>query len=56
MREAVAVLSIIAVISILLASVIWIEGYGKDQIKQQAFERGYMVECPGVEGYFWECE
>jgi hypothetical protein len=20
------------------------------------FERGYMVECIGKEGYFWECE
>ena len=24
--------------------------------KQEAFDRGYMVECLGVVGYYWECE
>ena len=27
-----------------------------NQIKQQAFDRGYMVECVGKTGYYWECE
>lgn len=26
------------------------------ELKQQAFERGYMVECVGKSGYYWECE
>ena len=25
-------------------------------VKFQAFERGYMVECLGKTGYYWECE
>lgn len=25
-------------------------------LKQQAFQRGYMVECVGKSGYYWECE
>ena len=29
---------------------------GSDEIKQQAYERGYMVECLGKGGYYWECE
>ena len=24
--------------------------------KADAFERGYMVECIGKSGYYWECE
>ena len=23
---------------------------------QQAYDRGYMVECIGKSGYYWECE
>lgn len=29
---------------------------GSGAVKQQAFERGYMVECIGKSGYYWECE
>lgn len=28
---------------------------GRQQIMQQAFERGHAVECPGKTGYYWEC-
>ena len=24
--------------------------------KQEAFDRGYMVECLGAVGYYWECD
>jgi len=26
-----------------------------NEVRQEAFERGYMVECLGKSGYFWEC-
>ena len=26
-----------------------------ERIKQQASDRGYMVECVGKTGYYWEC-
>lgn len=26
------------------------------QIMQEAFDRGYAVECLGKEGYYWKCE
>ena len=29
---------------------------GIRDFKQQAFDRGYMVQCIGKEGYYWECE
>jgi hypothetical protein len=25
-------------------------------LKQQAFERGYMVQCLGRTGFYWECD
>lgn len=25
-------------------------------LKQQAFDRGYMVQCVGKTGYYWECD
>lgn len=25
-------------------------------LRKQAFERGFMVQCVGKAGYFWECE
>ena len=28
---------------------------GVASIKHQAYDRGYMVECLGKEGYYWEC-
>jgi len=24
--------------------------------KKEAFDRGFMVECLGKSGYYWECE
>jgi hypothetical protein len=24
--------------------------------KQEAFDRGFMVECLGKSGYYWECD
>ena len=24
--------------------------------KQEAFDRGFMVQCIGKTGYYWECE
>lgn len=29
---------------------------GTYDMEVEAFSRGYMVECVGVEGYYWECE
>lgn len=28
----------------------------REEVMKEAFERGYAVQCLGVEGYFWECE
>ncbi len=28
----------------------------ESQVKNEAYERGYMVECLGRLGYHWECE
>lgn len=25
-------------------------------IEREAYQRGYMVECIGKSGYYWECE
>ena len=27
-----------------------------EALKSEAASRGYMVECIGKEGYYWECE
>ena len=27
-----------------------------DHFKEEAFKRGYMIECLGKTGYYWECE
>ena len=29
---------------------------GLEDYSKEAFERGYMVECVGEIGYYWECE
>lgn len=29
---------------------------GTRNVEWVAFERGYMVECIGKTGYYWECE
>lgn len=29
---------------------------GRDAVMQQAFDRGYAVQCLGERGYHWECE
>lgn len=30
-------------------------GAGEYRIKQQAVDRGYMVQCVGKSGHHWEC-
>lgn len=30
--------------------------FADKEISEQAFQRGYMVECVGKAGYYWECE
>ena len=39
-----------------LAMILSINGQSPRQIKQQAFDRGFMIECVGKSGYYWECE
>jgi len=39
----------------LFSFALWAGGQLPRQIKQQAFDRGYMVECVGKTGYYWEC-
>jgi hypothetical protein len=29
---------------------------GRLSVKSEAIDRGYMVQCMGVDGYHWECE
>ena len=31
-------------------------GVSLDGYKQEAFDRGFMVECLGKSGYYWECD
>lgn len=31
-------------------------GSEREAVMQEAFERGYAVQCIGKEGYYWECE
>jgi len=40
----------------LLKIILILGGNSPFAIKQQAFDRGYMVECVGESGYHWECE
>ena len=36
----------------------WLGGTLKTELefREEAFKRGYMVECLGKTGYHWECE
>ncbi len=29
--------------------------YEKNKIMQDAYDRGYAVQCVGLVGYYWEC-
>lgn len=31
-------------------------GSEREAVMQEAFDRGYAVQCIGKEGYYWECE
>lgn len=31
-------------------------GAEREAVMQEAFDRGYAVQCIGKEGYYWECE
>ena len=44
------VLWAVAMTAIITGKIVY-EGF-----REQAFERGYMVECLGKVGYHWECE
>ena len=56
LNELIRVVFWIVVGGTLLAAVLVETGNDPDKIKQQAFKRGYMVECLGKAGYYWECE
>jgi hypothetical protein len=47
----VAVLFVITQIGSIFVLVYTIQNY-----KQEAFDRGFMVQCVGKTGYYWECE
>jgi len=49
------IIAIIVVFHTLVISVIWYN-QGMNDIKKEAFDRGYMVECVGKSGYYWDCE
>lgn len=54
-----AVSGIVAIVLALLVSVgIPTLAYvgGRYNTMQQAFDRGYAVQCVGKVGYYWECE
>ena len=42
--------------STMLLVIIIFEFNSPPTTKQEAFDRGYMVECLGVYGYYWECD
>ena len=41
---------------VILTVLLIIGGQYPAQLKREAYDRGYMVECLGVEGYHWDCE
>lgn len=53
------------VIAMVLAAALWATGFfflgiafsysSAEATMQQAFERGYAVQCIGKTGYHWEC-
>jgi uncharacterized membrane protein len=47
----VAVLFMITLIGSIFVLVYTIQNY-----EQEAFDRGFMVQCIGKTGYYWECE
>jgi hypothetical protein len=46
-----AVLFMITLIGSIFVLVYTIQNY-----EQEAFDRGFMVQCVGKTGYYWECE
>lgn len=44
----------VLVLILLVLNIFFISELGS--IKQEAFDRGYMVECLGKKGYYWDCE
>ena len=48
----------IIIFAVVYGVIIFMAGYiaGSESIRDQAFERGHMVECIGRSGYYWECE
>ena len=45
---------IVVSITLVLTTGFWSERVA--DLKQDAFDRGYMVECVGKTGYYWECD
>jgi len=42
-------------IALLAGLYFWDVETSNNAVRQEAFERGHMVECLGKSGYFWEC-
>lgn len=53
MKRLTELLTIFATFLVIFAAGAYIKN---NDFRSQAFERGYMVECIGKRGYYWECE
>lgn len=39
-----------------LGSLLMGDSSGREMVMNQAYDRGYAVQCVGKEGYYWECK
>jgi len=47
---------LVVLLTITLIGSLFVLVYTIQNYKQEAFDRGFMVQCIGKTGYYWECE
>ena len=47
---------VVSFVIIGLATVFLLSARELNAHKQEAFDRGFMIECVGKKGYYWDCE
>ena len=46
----------LTVVTVCLALIVFALSVIHANYKREAFDRGFMVQCIGKTGYYWECE
>jgi len=46
----------VTLIALIIGPMVLGEWYGRLTVMEDAFDRGYAVQCVGERGYHWECE